>query len=306
MNAFVAVTDLQWFEFLSSRPELDEVNFWQPSGRQAFRALKPGEPLLFKLHAPNDYVVGGGFFAHFSILPHRTAWEFFGERNGAPSLIAMRERIEKYRRTGSNRFADYSIGCILLTSPFFFLRSEWIPAPTDFAKNIVRGKTYDLSGESGRRLWDEIELRLRGSVVREPAAAAGSLFGPPSLVTPRLGQGSFRAVVTDHYQRRCAATSERALPVLEAAHIRPVSEGGHHEPSNGLLLRADLHKLYDRGYLTVTPDHRIQVSRRLKADFDDGEPYYPLDGQPIRLPSAREALPNARHLEWHADTVFRR
>jgi putative restriction endonuclease len=40
-------------------------------------------------------------------------------------------------------------------------------------------------------------------------------------VQPRLGQGAFRLLVTDAYQRRCAVTGERTLPVLDAAHIRP-------------------------------------------------------------------------------------
>ena len=52
ISAFIAITDRDWFECLSSAGELDEVNFWQPSPRVAFSALRPGEPLLFKLHSP--------------------------------------------------------------------------------------------------------------------------------------------------------------------------------------------------------------------------------------------------------------
>lgn len=53
MNAFVAPTDFHWFQFLSSRSSVDEVNFWMPKpwgGR--FKVLRRGEPLLFKLKAP--------------------------------------------------------------------------------------------------------------------------------------------------------------------------------------------------------------------------------------------------------------
>ena len=103
MRTFVGVTDNDWFRFLRARPELDEVNFWQPSGRTRFRALQPGEPFLFKLHSPHDFVVGGGFFAHFSLLPHRLAWEFFEEKNGAASLEEMEQRIGKYRRAAEPR-----------------------------------------------------------------------------------------------------------------------------------------------------------------------------------------------------------
>ena len=61
------------------------------------------------------------------------------------------------------------------------------------------------------------------------------MFGDPVLARQRLGQGAFRMLVTDSYQRRCAVTKEKALPVLEAAHIRPVSEGGGHLVTAGFF-----------------------------------------------------------------------
>lgn len=112
---------------------------------------------------------------------------------------------------------------------------------------------------------------------------AGARYGEPYLVQPRLGQGAFRVLVTDSYRRRCAITGEKTLPALEAAHIRPYSYGGSHEASNGLLLRRDLHSLFDAGYVTVTPRHRFVVSRRIK-DSDNGPPLRPAwaaDEQPL-------------------------
>ena len=56
-------------------------------------------------------------------------------------------------------------------------------------------------------------------------------------------------------------TQERTLPVLEAAHINAYAHGGPHQLSNGLLLRSDLHTLFDRGYITVDPSEaKIVVS----------------------------------------------
>jgi putative restriction endonuclease len=71
---------------LSGLPGIDEVNFWQPGGGTPFRALESGEPFLFKLHSPHDYIVGGGFFAHSTSLPVSLAWEVFGEKNGKVHL----------------------------------------------------------------------------------------------------------------------------------------------------------------------------------------------------------------------------
>ena len=132
-----------------------------------------------------------------------------------------------------------------------------------------------------------------------------SLLRCPALVRPRLGQGGFRVLVTDTYERRCAVTQEKALPVLEAAHIRSVSEGGQHRIDNGLLLRSDIHRLLDSGYVTVTPGHRFLVSQKLKEDFDNGEPYYPFHGGELWLPKQSDARPSREFLQWHADTVFK-
>lgn len=152
MKAFVGVTDGDWYRFLRQRPDLDEINFWQPGGNRAFSTLQPGEPFLFKLHYPDNFIVGGGFFAHSSVIPFSLAWDAFRDKNGAHTFEEMRRRIERYRRTPPNPREDYKIGCILLEQPFFFDQSDWIPTPPDFAKNIVQGKTYDIGSGLGKEL----------------------------------------------------------------------------------------------------------------------------------------------------------
>ena len=100
-----------------------------------------------------------------------------------------------------------------------------------------------------------------------------------SLTKHRLGQGGFRISVTDAYQRRCAISGEKTLPVLEAAHIQPYSCEGPHMLQNGLLLRSDIHTLFDGGYITITPDYRIEVSQRLHNDYGNGRDYYKFHGE---------------------------
>ena len=303
MKAWVGVTDGDWYRFLKARPHLDEVNFWQPSGGRQFRSLAPGRIFLFKLHHPENYIVGGGVFAHFSVAPSRLAWDAFGEKNGAPNYEAMRQRIEKYRHVAPSPHEEHAIGCILLTQPFFFERADWIPAPADFAKNIVQGKTYDLTAGAVKELWTAVEERLQASAV-PTYAEEGSVYGDPILVKQRLGQGTFRLLVTDTYQKRCAVTGEKVLPVLQAAHLRPVSEGGGYRVDNGLLLRSDVHTLFDRGYVTVAPDFRVLVSPRLKRDFDNGEHYYQYQGEKIWTPQTSTDRPAKSFLEWHRDEVL--
>src|SRR5947208_2882913 len=128
VKAFLAVTDRDWFRYLSSISEVDEVNFWQPSGGRVFRALEPGEPLLFKLHAPANAIAGGGFFAGHSVVPASMAWDSFGVKNGAGSFEEMVHRIERYARRPVG--PDHPVGCVLLEQPFFWTEEMWIDQPS--------------------------------------------------------------------------------------------------------------------------------------------------------------------------------
>jgi putative restriction endonuclease len=306
MRLFVAITDGDWYRHLSLiKP--DEVNFWQPRASTQFGALELGEPLLFKLHSPDDYIVGGGFFSHFTILPVSFVWSAFGEKNGASNEQEMRLRVEKYRyRAVQTEPTDYLLGCILLQAPFFFDRKDWMPLPS-WAKSIVRGKGYSTDQHEGAELWEQVQQRLVGTRLESlnPALPIPEQrFGQPLTVLPRLGQGAFRVIVTDGYHRQCALTGSHVLHVLDAAHIKPYSLGGTHDPANGILLRQDIHTLFDRGYLTVTPEYRVEVSRRIKEEFDNGKEYYAIHGQPIHLPEAASLKPSQKSLIWHNETVF--
>jgi len=308
-KVYVGVTDKNWFEFLSARPELPEVNFWQPGGKKQFRSLQQGDLFLFKLHSPNNFIAGGGFFATSSLLPVSLAWETFGVANGVRSLPEMRTRIEKYRRSSPQPAADYTIGNIILEHPFFFSLDDWIPMPSSFRLNTVSGKTYDLDSRDGVALGAMVEDRLRrGAYIRTPSRVAESvpeqMFSDPVLTRRRLGQGAFRILVTDIYGRKCAITREHTLPVLQAAHIRPITQGGEHRVSNGLLLRSDVHTLFDRGYVTITPKYEFRVSQRLNADWQNRKIYYALDGQRIELPRDKSCWPDPGLLDWHEQTVF--
>jgi putative restriction endonuclease len=235
------------------------------------------------------YIASGGFFTRFLQLPLR-GWhgKTFGEANGVRSLVEMRDRIAEYRRSPIGPADNPTIGCIMLAEPF-------------------------LETGPGKALWEAVCERLKQSPApllekgtATDAAIESGGFGRPQIIHPRLGQGLFRILVTDAYSRRCAITGERTLPVLEAAHIKPYPLVKRHEVSNGLLLRADLHKLFDEGYLTVDPqDRRIAVSKRIKEESENGRDYYKLEGVPLREPAEPWARPSAENLEYHAYSVFR-
>ena len=276
------------------------------SGRRRRRTsarFSPARLFLFKLHAPRNVIVGGGIFAYANALPCSLAWEAFREANGARSAQEMRARIARYRRADPSDRSDFEIGCRILTQPFFFEERDWIPVPQAGRRTSSRSRPTTRATPKGLRLWEAVNDRL--SRPQFPGMAeAGTRFGEPQLIRPRLGQGAFRVLVTDIYSRRCAVTQERTLPALEAAHIRPYGDGGEHEARNGLLLRRDIHSLFDAGYVTVTPDLRFEVSRRIREEFDNGRHYYALHGQQIRRAERYRPAPRSRCPDLAQRTLF--
>jgi len=309
VHGFVAPTDHGWYEHLRARPELQEINFWRPGGAR-FAALQPGEPFFFKLKAPHHAIGGFGRFSTFERMPLQTAWEIFGEANGAADPVTLRIRTRQL--AASRRFSpEQPIGCIVIASPVFFAPDEWLPVPADWQQNIVSGRRYDLRSGLGRTLWEACLARARagtgGFAAGSAAPAAdGPRYGPSRLVAQRMGQEAFRADVFVAYGGACAVTGERTKPVLDAAHIHPYGEGGTHAVSNGILLRRDLHCLFDLGYVTVRPDGTFAVSRRLREDWPDARAYYALDGGMVSAPDRAELRPDPRALAWRAEVVFKR
>lgn len=311
MKFYLGVTDNDWFNHLANlNPE--DVNFWQPGGNTVFKVLTPASPFLFKLKSPINAIGGIGFFSSHTFLPISIAWDTFGIRNGCDSFQDLQRMILQYRQDKSN--ANPTIGCIVLTNPIFFNREDWIPIPQDWSKSIVQGKSYSTETEIGNELWIKVERLLQKYLYQVADEAKSQLiledpeamYGQPFLTKVRLGQGAFRVLVTDAYNRKCAISGEKTLPVLEAAHIKPYVVSGPHFISNALLLRSDLHKLFDAGYLTITPELKVEVSKRIKEEFQNGKEYYKFHGnQLFTLPNREKDNPEGRFIEWHNENIFR-
>jgi putative restriction endonuclease len=309
-RGYIGNTDHDWYSFLRQQKDLDEVNFWQPSGGRSFHSVQPGEPFFFRLKSPYKAIGGFGFFTRHSVASAALAWDAFGVKNGAPDWRTMHARIEKYRRDRGGEHmpgGNYQIGCLMISHPVFFAPDDWVPEPAGWAQNIVAGMGVDTTIGEGKRIFEACLDRMlaRADPNRPPPPEIQrDKYGTPILVKPRLGQGAFRIAVTDAYGKACAVTREHSMPTLEAAHIRPYGTDGEHQISNGLLLRADLHKLFDKGYVTVTPELVFEVSSRLKQDFDNGKVYYDMRGQKLYEPQRHDEKPDRVALLWHNESVF--
>jgi hypothetical protein len=108
----------------------------------------------------------------------------------------------------------------------------------------------------------------------------------------RRGQAEFRASLIGAYAGRCAVTGSRIVDLLEAAHILPHAEGTNYRASNGLLLRADIHTLYDLHLLSIDERYRVQLSKALETS--EYRRYHGSDL--LALPGTMEQQPSADNL----------
>ncbi|MBR3235516.1 MAG: HNH endonuclease [Atopobiaceae bacterium] len=308
MNVYVGLTDWSWYDFLRDH-DMREVNFWQPSGR-SFRSLQEGELFLFKLKASQGgRIAGGGFFVTATTTSIDWAWRAFGTENGVNNLAQLSDAIWRYKSSGGRPDANVNITSIILTDVFYFDDADWFDISSIWSRYIQTGKTF--RGDDAAHLVEQVQLRLSGTAAiiapanlegSVPAARQGFVVG---MSKHRIGQGGFRTLVADAYHRRCAITGERTVPVLQAAHIKSFAADGPNAVNNGILLRSDLHALFDSGYVTIEDDLRVVVSPRLHDDFGNGKDYYPYHGRRLAVVPDQSILRPAReYLDWHHENVF--
>lgn len=112
-------------------------------------------------------------------------------------------------------------------------------------------------------------------------------------IARRQGQSKFRQELLTAYSGKCAITDFDAEAALEAAHIIPYIETENNHPSNGLLLRADLHTLFDLNLIAINPQTmRVHISPILKKTE-----YRTIEGKELRVPKDETYLPNQQFLK---------
>lgn len=114
-------------------------------------------------------------------------------------------------------------------------------------------------------------------------------------IARRQGQTGFRKALLMAYDHRCAFTGCDVEQTLEAAHIRPYLGERTNVVVNGLLLRSDLHTLFDLRLVRINPsDMKIEISSKVKGDH-----YQAIAGTIMRLPPANAEQPSVAALRWH-------
>ena len=299
----VGVTDRGWYEFLRDRRQR-EVNFWRPSGRRM--KIPQGTLFLFRLRGVGK-VAGGAVFFRSDVLSVRAAWDCWGIANGCADEEAFIGNLQRLRSGKPGVAGDTEIGCSSMIEAFFLDEEDWFEAP-GWPPAQQMYQTFAADSPDGVRLQELLRERLLlKNRLYLPEEAVLEDFGRPRpLQEYRLGQGSFRLQILENYNRQCAVSEEKTLPVLEAAHIRPYSRHRDHSLSNGLLLRVDIRKLYSEGLVSITPDRRFHVSPEIRNRYRNGRHYYELEGRKINVPEDEALRPNPEFLQEHYESRFKR
>ncbi|HBN8638008.1 TPA: HNH endonuclease [Pseudomonas aeruginosa] len=199
------------------------------------------------------------------------------------------------------------------------------PRDALFRTNVGRNVFFEFYRPAAHGIWDlrstddrlfeafrvqasEVELALAEAqrlVADEPVAPIESdedaRVRELRAVVVREGQGDFKDDLLKAYGEKCAMTDCAVVQILEAAHIKPYRGPETNRVDNGLLLRADIHTLFDKGLLWVDEHFLIQISNRL-----NGSEYAVLSGKPLRMPIDAPSRPHPDHLAAHRKAVLKR
>ncbi|SNS54468.1 HNH endonuclease [Geodermatophilus saharensis] len=175
--------------------------------------------------------------------------------------------------------------------------AAWVPLPSALSAKELRDLCRDPGSQHAIRplRWQAFEESLaskgRPLALDDVDRRAGTLSGGHRIAATRVrrGQGAFRKSLLRTYGPVCAITGDCPEEVLEAGHLYSYAEVGVHHEHGGLLLRRDIHRLFDRGALAIEPE---TCTISVAPDLARYPMYAALEGGELAVP------PNDRHLRW--------
>lgn len=296
----LAPANITWFQNLRDAGYSGLVNFWTSMDWKVSGIAKD----TWWYFVINGKLAGGGRFEDYAVMRVSEAWARFGFGNGAGSVPEMVGEVisQRQRNVQDKSFnPDPIVGCIALRD-CVFLPDEQHALPEAHGLSLPgQLLKYKLLSVPPLRL-----VQIAGS------AAQPDAHGPVNKEDVRLriqtgianrrGPELFRRALLAAYDSKCPITGCNTVEVLEAAHIVPYLGDRTDAVANGLLLRADIHTLFDLHLLALTPKTCIVV---LHPDLRLGH-YAELHGRQLRLPQRPEDWPDSTALAEHlADAGFK-
>ena len=280
MSFIIAPTDPDWFGFHRQNQFNDKINFWTPTDWK-FKALQPGEMVVFEMKGPGPAMIGGyGTFLEYKFQPIDDAWQEFGRRNGCESKAALIGALSHHKTFDPKQ----GIGCLALGNVIFFDNPVPVPNGIDFSRNTVKYSKYDVPFPFAQVTPVSSDFVLVQAARKKKKT---------QTVTQREGQAQFHTMVSIAYDHKCCISGEKTPELLQAAHIQDYISKESHHIQNGLLLRVDLHTLFDNGLLAIDSDYRIHISSLVQSPE-----YRKFDNMVISLPNHSSLYPSKDALKY--------
>lgn len=287
----ISPTDNSWFQFLKDSELNSFVNFWTPTPWN-IQKLNSGDKWYFILKSPVRKLGGFGEFYEYKNLVANDAWREFGQRNGCKDKIQFIEKIESYINKRSESYNgesidinNYKIGCVILKNCQFW-EEEKFQRPSDydidFAIQVVKYKYFNQYDP----FTNFIDKATDFNLVNEPREEYRK------EVSQRKGQSEFRGKILKAYNNKCCISGETCPELLEASHLQSYLTQYSNHIQNGILLRVDLHRLYDSGLLFIDSNYVVHISSILESTT-----YKQFDKTKILLPNNVNSYPSKESLE---------
>ena len=279
----------------------------QFSDARVKRSLRNAIPTLFRLFPRPDSQIVLDIGAR---LREQRRWNFRDRTRLAPgqqefaSLPALIQDLStpKGLKRGAAAVSRY-FGLEELDDPGLSLQAEltniaetFLPLMASLRSRYAYGSDLVAMNRSLKASEEESSAETLGSF--DPQSPTDGRRRILASITQRQGQGPFRLSLLEAYEGKCAVTGAGTPQTLDAAHIFPYDGNQTNHVSNGILLRSDIHVLFDLGLLKIDDEYRVIVSNKI-----DEDEYRRLHGSSITLPSDSAARPSKKALAWHRQNV---
>ena len=276
-----------------------EIVLWRLAGRYLISRIRPGDLIAFSV---GGVIVGVAVYSYSLSLGYADAWKAFGPGLGVKTFDGLEQLVDRMRRqVGADTLAIVS--CRVVTD-FSRLHASFLDL-ADLPKAESGGRLCSMATDLGQQIVTQWQAHQRQRTGLEDASLITA--GPEMrsrISETRPGQRLFHDRAMTNYKGSCIVSGETATPALIAAHIYPFAISGNHDLSNALLLRSDLHPLFDQGYWTIGREGRVRFSSKLKEDYPNSRYDLTFGGKWLEALRVAPVGPSRDILDWHRRIVF--
>ncbi len=286
----ITPTDNKWVTVLKDHQLNSFVNFWTPT-LWNIKNPRKGDRWYFLLKSPIRKIGGYGEIVEYKNMTPIKAWKEYGIRNGCETLDELKTKIDLYFKRNSKKYKGqkidvnkHKIGCLILKNCEFWDEPYYIKTENFgiiIAKQVEKHKVFNqidpFNFEHNNAGFEPLNKS------REENKAS---------VNQRRGQGKFKGDILKAYNNKCCVSGETCQELLDAAHLQEYLNEDSNHIQNGILLRVDLHRLYDNGLLYIDNNYKIRISPKITSRI-----YRKYHNKPILLPEDENDHPSIAALE---------